>query len=310
MSIPEFHRFFRPLLELLKDKQPRKNQNIVEEMTQVFHLTPAELQELIPSGSRTRVADRVTWGLTYLRQAKLVESTARGVSRITDRGLSFLATAPTEISPAGLMQFPEFEAFQRRDKPKSTASVPTAPVPMPQTATPGEQMDAAYAQLSAALAEDVLERAKTMSPAFFEKLVVDLMRRLGYGGTNEDAGLVIGQSGDGGVDGVISQDKLGLDKIYLQAKRWKNGTVGRPEVQSFVGALSGQHAAKGVFITTSAFTKDATAYAAGLANHKVILIDGHELSRLMVEVGLGVAVEKRYEIKRVDSDYFTEDLDG
>jgi restriction system protein len=308
MAIPEFYRFMRPSLEILADGQPRHVQEIVRTVASRFGLSDPEIAELIPSGRKTRVRDRTEWSLTYLRQARLVDRTKPGTYKITERGGDYLTKAPQVIKPDELRQFPEFVDFLNRSAttapPSTSASTPERPAP--DSGTPQEMMGAAFRVLNVELARQLLDQVKSMSPAFFEQLIVDLMLRLGYGGPASDAGMTLGRSGDEGVDGVIKQDKLGLDNIYLQAKRWSQGPVGRKEVQAFVGALYGQGASKGVFITTSQFTKEAVDYARNTPNIKLSLVDGEQLAVLMIEHDLGVSVEKRYDVKRVDSDYFTE----
>ncbi len=308
MAVPEFSRFIRPALELLADGQPRHVNEIEAGIVPAFHLGQADLEDRTPSGSITRVRDRTQWALTYLRQARLIEPAGRGVSRITARGAEYLKRAPEVIKPALLEEFEEFRAFHRRSRPKGGNGAPTQEdaVAPPQPETPEEAIASAFVEHNAALAEQVLDRVKSMTPAFFERLIVQLMLKLGYGGIADDAGSTLGRSGDGGVDGVIKLDKLGLENVYLQAKRWGDGVVGRKEVQAFVGALSGQGASKGVFITTSTFSADARRYAADNKAFKLSLVDGRELSRLMMECDLGVALVLRYDVKRIDSDYFTE----
>jgi restriction system protein len=309
MAVPEFHIFLRPVLEAFHDGAPRHWRDVERAVSAALKLTEDEQQELLASGRGTRVEDRVQWALTYLRQAKLIERTGKGTNRITERGKQYLPTAPKVITRSELYQFPEYAEFQRQSRPSPTngksAPPPSQPaLSYPESLTPEERMEASYQELNAALAQEVLERVKGMPPAFFERLIVKLMLRLGYGRATEEFGEVLGKSGDGGVDGVINQDKLGLEKIYLQAKRWSDGPVGRKEVQAFVGALSGQGASKGVFMTTSCFTKEATSYASNLSNFKISLVDGLELARLMIEHDLGVALVQRYEVKRIDSDFF------
>ena len=313
MPVPEFHRFFRPALALLADSQSHALRDIEKALADQFQLSAEDREELTPSGRCTRLYDRTQWALTYLRQAKLVENAGRGVNRITPRGVDYLKRCPDVIKPADLEQFAEFVDFQTRRRPTSGSGqqvqadpATSAPVSVPEKVTPEEAMASAYAALNSALAQDLLERVKAMPPVFFEQLIVKLMLRLGYGGTADDAGQTLGKSGDGGVDGVINQDKLGLEKIYLQAKRWTDGTVGRPEIQRFIGALSGQGASKGVFITTSTFSQEAKEFARFVPNFKISLVDGVELARLMIEHNLGVSLVERYEVKRVDSDFFAE----
>ena len=278
-----------------------------------FLVTQKESEELLPSGRSTRLYSRVQWALTYLRQAKLLKSVGRGVNQITPRGSDFLLNSPDVIKPSDLLIFPEFVLFQQRNKAAPDVSLVTSTINFfgagptdTDKITPEESIEAAYQILNDALAQEILEKVKAMPPVFFEQLIVQLMLSLGYGGTMSDAGQTLGKSGDGGVDGVIKQDKLGLDKIYLQAKRWTEGSVGSKEVQAFVGALSGQGASKGVFITTSTFSKAAKDYTKLNHAFKVSLVDGLELASLMVDHNLGVALVKRYDIKRIDSDFFDE----
>lgn len=314
MAVPEFFKFLRPALELLNDGKMHSLRDIEKTLADQFQLSAEDRDELTPSGRCTRLYDRTQWALTYLRQAKLVEGVSRGVNRITQRGMDYLMSCPKVIKPADLEQFPEFVEFQTRRRPASNGEQPqlqdTSADPIivvGDKATPEEEIGAAYTALNVALAQELLDHVKAMPPAFFERLIVQLMLRLGYGGTSDDAGQTLGKSGDGGVDGVINQDKLGLEKIYLQAKRWDEGTVGRKEIQAFVGALSGQGASKGVFITTSTFTKEAKEYARYNLSFKLSLVDGVELARLMIDHDLGVSLVQRYEVKRVDSDFFSEE---
>lgn len=312
MPIPEFYHFIRPALELHKDGQPATMKQTELVLADKFAISPEEREELLPSGRSTRLYSRVQWALTYLRQAKLLESVGRGVNKITARGTKFLQTAPATIKPSDLAVYPEFVAFQQGSRAANGVAAQPASVTTDMVAstndkvTPEESIEASYQTLKDALAQDVLERVKAMPPAFFEQLIVQLMLSLGYGGTVEDAGQTLGKSGDGGVDGVIKQDKLGLEKIYLQAKRWNDGTVGSKEVQAFVGALSGQGASKGVFITTSTFSKAAKDFTKLNHTFKVSLVDGLEMARLMIDHNLGVSLVQRYDVKRIDSDFFTE----
>lgn len=310
MAIPEFYYFIRPALEYHQDGQTHHWRDVERAAIKRFALTENDLAEMIPSGRKTRLADRVQWALTYLRQAGLLESPQRGANRITQRGREYLRRAPDPIKPEDLAEFPEFAEFIRpRAAPSTTTRdlvVNTVTPAVETTATPEETMAAAYDKLNAALAQDVLERVKQMQPARFEQLIIDLMLKLGYGGADLPHKR-LGGPGDEGVDGVINQDKLGLDKIYLQAKKWSDTPVGRKELQAFVGALSGQGATKGVFITASKFTQDAKDYVNKMLNLKISLINGLTLARLMIEHNLGVALVRHYDLKRVDSDFFTED---
>ncbi len=312
MPIPEFYHFIKPALELHKDGRPVLMKQAESALADKFSISAAERVELLPSARSTRLYSRVQWALTYLRQAKLLKSVGRGINQITERGSEFLTSSSSIIRPSDLTQFPEFVIFQQGTKtPSDLASqtVPPAASAVDDASdkmTPEESIESAYQTLKDALALEILERVKAMPPVFFEQLIVQLMLSLGYGGTMEDAGQTLGKSGDGGVDGVIKQDKLGLDKIYLQAKRWNEGTVGSKEVQAFVGALSGQGASKGVFITTSVFSKQAAEYAKNNHAFKVSLVDGIELARLMIDNNLGVSLVQRYDVKRIDSDFFSE----
>ena len=305
MPVPEFYYFIRPALEAHREGQARDLASVRREVVSSLKLTPLDEEELVASGNTTKAYDRTQWALTYLRMAKLLEQPKRGWNRITDRGQEFLSTAPAIIRPELLQVFEEFRDFQK-PKIKLTPSIAeTVEVEVPLVSTPDETLDSAFGTLQSQLAEDVLERVKGMSPAFFERLIVDLMLRLGYGGPSGD-GRVLGRAGDGGLDGVINQDKLGLEKIYLQAKRYTNGSVGSPEVQGFAGALMGHGARKGVLITTSSFSSSAKSYVSSLTEYKISLIDGIDLAKLMIDHDLGVALARRYDVKRIDSDFFTE----
>lgn len=312
MPIPEFSNFIRPALELHKSGNPVVLADVEAHCITLFHITPQEREEMIPSGHCSRLYSRVQWALTYLRQAGLIKSVSRGVNQITSDGLQYLPVSPAVIKPNDLREFPAFVPFANGNKAPKTGAASTLPpdkpnpLPLPEQETPEELVAETYNTLRESLALEVLERVKAMPPAFFERLIVLLMLRLGYGGGVAEAGEAIGKSGDGGVDGVISEDKLGLDKIYLQAKRWDNGTVGSKEVQAFVGALSGQGASKGVFITTSVFSKQAKEYVRTMHSFKVSLMEGIELARLMIDYDLGVSLVQRYDVKRIDSDFFAE----
>ena len=300
MSIPDYQTVMLPLLRLLADGREHPVRGAVEAISDEFHLSPNERQQLLPSGTSTVIGSRVGWARTYMKKAGLVDSTKRGVIKITERGVAALKKNPPRIDVKFLDQFPEFIAFRtlRHDH--------TPPVDAPlASATPEEALDEAYQTLRAGLESELLNRVKTASPAFFERLVIDLLVRMGYGGSFRDAGQAVGKSGDGGIDGIIKEDRLGLDLIYLQAKRW-DSSVDRPEIQKFAGALQGHRARKGVFITTAAFTKGAREFAEKI-DSKIVLIDGEELARLMVDYGVGVSLVSAYELKRVDSDYFSEE---
>ena len=307
MSVPEFYRFFRPCLELLISNGPMHSGDLAKAIAEKFDLSQADKEELIPSGKRTRVVDRTLWATTYLSQAKLLSRPKRGWSEITSRGRTFLAGAGDVIKPEELEIFPEYVEFKSRSRQKPTSQPIgiTASV-FTDSSSPEESIALAHKEVNLQLAQDLLDQIKGMSPVFFENLIVKLMLRLGYGGSVEDAGQTLGKSGDGGIDGVIKQDRFGLDNIYLKAKRWTDGTVGRKEIQAFVGALAGHGANKGVFITTSTFTKEAVEYAKTLHSAKLSLVDGIQLANLMIDSDLGVALSARYDVKRIDSDFFNE----
>lgn len=300
MAIPDFQSLMVPLLRLAADEDEHTLAGSVDALAAEFSLTPTELAQMNSAGRSRTFYNRVAWASTYLRAALLLASTGRGRFKITVRGSSVLAKDPKRIDIPYLMQFPEFKASRDGSgKPYGVAG----PVPTAAEQTPEEVFEASYQSIRAALEQDLLARVKAASPAFFEQLVVDLLVAMGYGGSQADAGKAIGQSGDGGIDGVIKEDRLGLDSIYLQAKRWE-GNVGRPVVQAFVGSLAGQHARRGVLITTSDFSGEARKYVEGI-EQRIILIDGAELARLMFEFGVGVTpVGAAYVLKRVDLDFF------
>ena len=309
MPLPDFQTVMRPLLQRLSDGGEHPIKALRAALAEQFSLTPAELEERIPSGRATTFQSRVGWATTYLYRTKLIGRPRRAVYRITDRGREVLDKNPDRVDLKVLSQFEELAEF--RGKTDSPEPGQTLGVTSPEAATgaethtPEEQIDRAYRELRVALAGDVLDRVFEQSPDFFEQLVLDVLHAMGYGGSREDAAERLGQSGDEGVDGVIREDRLGLDLIYVQAKRWQN-VVGRPEIQKFYGALHGQRATKGVFITTSSFSREAIEYAAGVSP-RVILVDGRELAQLMIDHEVGVTVERAYALKRLDLDYFVQD---
>lgn len=268
-----------------------------------FNVTDLERSELLPSGRQAVFDNRVGWAGTYLKKAGLVDRPARGKYQLTSLGRKVLEQAPPAIDNHYLSQFETFRQFIGEN---DDSSVPSASPDSGQS--PQDTLDAAYQKINAALADDILSEIMKQSPAFFERLVVKLLRNMGYGGSLEDSGEVVGQSGDEGIDGIIREDKLGFSSIYIQAKRWeRDKAIGRPEIQKFVGALAGQGASKGLFITTAQFTKEAHQYVRKQHTTKVVLVDGQMLAKLMIEYNLGVSIETVYEIKRIDSDYFSED---
>jgi restriction system protein len=302
MSIPDFQTTMLPLLQYTADQKEHSFHEAVDALALTFHLTDEEREELLPSGRQATFDNRLNWASSYLKHAELLESTKRGYFRITQRGMEVLQRNPTKINIDFLMQFPEFQEFRATRKEKG--AIAGSAIEITSIQTPEELLEDGYQKIRQELAQELLNRVKACSPRFFERLVVELLVMMGYGGSIKDAGEVIGKSGDEGIDGTIKEDRLGLDVIYIQAKKWE-GTVGRPEIQKFVGALYGQRAKKGVFITTSSFTREAEDYARNI-DSKVILIDGKRLAEFMIDFNVGVAAVTSYEIKRIDSDYFTE----
>ena len=305
MAIPDYQTLMLPVLKLASDEAEHKFSQAVEELADEFSLSPEERSELLPSGSQAVFNNRVGWARSYLKQAGLLSSPKRGYFRITESGLKLLQTNPPKIDNSVLEQFPEFIEFKNRRKEKSEEDgTQEAVTEEEETQTPEDSLASAYSKLRNSLESEILTSVKEASPSFFERLVVDLLVKMGYGGNRKDAGKALGKSGDGGIDGIINEDRLGLDVIYIQAKRWE-GTVGRPEIQKFAGALQGQRAKKGVFITTSNFTKEAKEYVS-MIDVKIILIDGELLSSLMADHNVGVSIVGQYEVKKLDSDYFDE----
>jgi restriction system protein len=302
MAIPDYQTLMLPLLTVLGDGQEHTVREAREWIAQQFSLSEEELRTTVPSGKKLLFADRLSWATTYLKQAGLVASPKRGVYRITPRGVQMLAATPSRIDNELLSQFPEFNEFRERSSESGHAELKV----QAEADTPEESLDAAYQRLRSAIEAELLQQVKAASPAFFERLVVELLVKMGYGGSLEDAGRAVGRSKDGGIDGIINEDRLGLDVIHIQAKRWDGRTVGRPDVQSFAGSLDGVRAKKGIFITTSGFSADSGAYVERI-DKRIVLIDGARLAQLMFDFGVGVVPVAAYEIKRVDSDYFSEE---
>jgi len=297
-----------PVLKLAADGKEHKFSHAVEALADQFALSQEERNELLPSGSQAVFNNRVGWARSYLKQAGLLGAPRRGFFVITTKGQQLLAQNPSEINVAVLEQYPEFVEFKNRRKEKTESNYETSDTEASEQSTketPEDALASAYKKLRVALEAEIISAVKESSPSFFERVVVDLLVKMGYGGNRQDAGRALGKSGDGGIDGIINEDRLGLDVIYIQAKRWE-GTVGRPEIQKFAGALQGQRARKGVFITTSFFTKEAKEYAS-MIESKIILIDGEHLAKLMAEHNVGVSTVGMYEVKKLDSDYFDEE---
>ena len=303
MAVPDYQSLMLPLLKITGDRQEHSLGEVIDTLALQFELTDADRQEILPSGRQGKFDNRVGWARTYLKKAGLVESTGRAKFRITDRGLEVLRTNPVGINNRFLRQFPEFLEFQttsRQSNKRDDEEEAEEP-----SQTPEEILESSYQGLRHDLALELLERVKNSLPRFFENLVVDLLVAMGYGGSKADAGQAVGRSGDGGIDGIIKEDRLGLDVVYIQAKRWE-GTVGRPVVQAFAGSLEGQRARKGVLITTSQFSQDARDYVTRIEK-KIVLIDGEQLAQLMIDHNIGVAEVASYVVKKADLDYFGEE---
>jgi restriction system protein len=303
MTIPDYQTVMLPLLRLASDEQEHSVREAIEKLADQFELSEQERKELLPSGRQATFDNRVGWARTYMKKAGLLESKRRGYFKITGRGLEVLQKGPQAINVKFLEQYPEFIEFRTK---RTTTDKPTTSEETQEdkTQTPEEAIEAAYQAIRNNLASDLIQQIMECSPSFFERMVVDLLVKMGYGGTRTEAGQAVGRSGDEGIDGIINEDRLGLDVIYIQAKRWE-GPVGRPEIQKFVGALQGQRAKKGVFITTSSFSKQAVDYASMIESN-VVLINGETLAKLMIDNNVGVSPVAAYEIRRVDSDYFNE----
>lgn len=306
MAVPDYQSLMLPLLQLAAKKGGElSTSEAVDVLAKELGLTDEDLKEMLPSGTQATFVNRVGWAATYMKKAGLLEGTRRGYYRITEKGRELLQTQPKAINVKILQQYPEFLEFQKlkgtRSKEKITETQEVT------EKTPSEALEAAYENLRDELAEELLGKLKKVSPSFFERIVVELLVKMGYGGSRADAGRAIGRTGDGGIDGIIKEDKLGLDVIYIQAKRWDDNPVGRPAVMQFAGALQGQKASKGIFITTSRFTDDAINYVSQIGS-KIVLIDGEQLANLMIEHDVGVSTVSVYPVKRIDNDYFEDSV--
>jgi restriction system protein len=295
-----------PLLRSAEDQEEHSVSAVTIDLADYFELTEEETEELIPSGRAKTFKNRVGWASTHLKKAGLLEAPRRGYLTITSRGIEVLEENLERVDMGLLNRYPEFLEFRSRTNGTGNiaTSVKSSVEPTSKEETPEEVMESAHRQIRDELAAELLQQIMSCSPAFFEKLVVDLLVSMGYGGTRSDAGRSIGRSGDEGIDGIINEDRLGLDIIYIQAKRWQ-APVSRPEIQKFVGALQGKRARRGVFITTSSYTNGAADYASNIEN-RVILVDGETLASLMIDHGVGVSEAATYSIHRIDSDYFEE----
>ena len=301
MPIPGYQNIMLPLLKYIVDQQEHSSREVIDGLATSSELCEAEKQKLLPSGQQAIFDNRVGWAKTYLKKAVLLEYTQRGYFKITARGSEVLKRNPQSIDTKYLNQFPEFIKFKSKTSIEASSETIDNDVELVYQKTPQEYLEAAYLEIKQGVAEEIINRIKACSPSFFERLVVKLLVKMGYGGSIKDAGQAVGKSGDGGIDGIIKEDKLGLDVIYIQAKRWE-GTVDRPEIQKFVGALHGFRSKKGVFITTSNFSNEAINYVSTIDN-KIVLINGDRLAQLMLEYGVGVSTVEVYEVKKIDEDF-------
>lgn len=293
-----------PLLQYLTDGKEHRIRDVVEGLTEHFELTQEERAELSPSGQSYVFYNRVAWAKTYTRMAGLIDNPRRGIIVITDAGKELLASNPARVDMKLLQKYESYRKWKSKPSPKRSKKSPKEYNEQEESKTPEEQIETAFETIRHNLAKEILAQLKACSPSFFEKVVIDVLVDMGYGGSRKDAGEAVGRSGDEGIDGIIKEDRLGLDIIYIQAKKWE-GTVSRAEVQKFAGALQGKRARKGVLITTSEFSSGARQYASSIEN-KMILIDGEQLAHLMIDFNVGVAVEANYQLKRIDSDFFEE----
>ena len=298
MAIPDYQTIMLPLLQFASDEKEHSIHEAIEFLADQFNLTLEEKKELLPSGQQEVFVNRVGWARTYMKKAGLLESPTRGAFIITQRGKKVLTSNPSKINNKLLIQYKEFKEFKKRKR-----KLVDAPETLEfQEKTPEEAFEAAYENLRTELSSEIIDHLQKVDPSLFEKIVIEVLVKMGYGGSLRDAGKAIARSGDEGIDGIIKEDRLGLDIIYVQAKRWTT-TVGRPEIQKFAGALQGQRARKGIFITTSNFSKDAINFTSNIES-KIILIDGDQLSDYMIDFNVGVTTTSKYELKKVDSDYF------
>lgn len=301
MAVPDYQSLLLPLLKLAGDGQAETLIKAEEILADQFSLSVEDRAARLPSGQQTVLRNRTGWASFYLKNAGLIEKPRRGIFRITNRGREVLASNPVSIDLNYLLRFQDFKDFYQRGQSKIIDPVATQE---PSVRTPDEVLQGAYQTIRSDLATEILDRLLKASPEFFENVVVELLVSMGYGGSRQDAGERIGKSGDGGIDGIIKEDRLGLDAIYIQAKRWQSN-VGRPEIQKFVGALQGQRAKKGVFMTTSSFSSDAVDYVSRI-DAKVVLLDGSQIANLMIDHDVGVSPITTFVIKKIDSDYFEE----
>lgn len=306
MAVPDYQTYMTPMLQLLSDGLEHRITDVAARLAVHFGLSEEDQRDMIPSGRKSRHYDRVGWAASYMKQAALIFSPRRAWYQITQRGLD-IVQAGYEVNTAYLEQFVEFQEFRARSRAANDVEdISTTPLAQQtQLQTPDEVIETAYQELRAALASELLDRLKEASPQFFEQAVIDLLLAMGYGGSSREAASRVGRTGDGGIDGIINEDQLGLDVVYIQAKRWQ-GTVGARDVRDFSGSLDERKSQKGVFITTSDFTREARDFVERTSK-RIVLIDGQRLAQLMIDYNIGVTARKTYVIKRVDEDYFSEE---
>lgn len=306
MTIPDFQSLMLPLLRFYADGKEHTNRESIDYLADQLKISSEQRKELLPSGRAPVLDNRIAWARTHLKAANLLENTRRGVFRISNRGKEVLKSKPEKISMNLLMQFLEYadwRGMHRKNQEKRQSG--EVQLVIESSTTPEEQIEQAYENLKNNLASVILSQLRGSSPSFFERVVVEVLVKMGYGGSLKDAGEAIGKSGDEGIDGIIKEDRLGLDIIYIQAKKWES-TVSRPEIQKFAGALQGKRARKGIFITTSDFSQSAREYVSAI-DSKIILIDGQRLAQFMIDFNVGAITEATYELKRIDADYFSEE---
>ena len=302
MTIPDYQTIMLPLLQIMSDKKEHSIQDITKLLGDHFKLSDEEINELLTSGKQTIFYNRVGWARTYLSKAGLVKQTKKSCIVITDEGNKVLSENLKKITNKYLMKYPSFVEFRKRRKKVDNGKKATQSKDNDEL-TPEENLENSYQEIRDKLSYDLLELVKTCTPKFFERLVVEMLVKMGYGGSWKDASKAIGQVGDGGIDGIIDEDRLGLDSIYIQAKKWTGAPISRPELQKFVGALAQKHARKGIFITTSSFSKDAISFAENI-EYRIVLIDGERLTEYMIDYGIGVTNIASYDVKRIDNDFF------
>ena len=311
MAVPKYNEFFSPVLRALETGEIKHVSEIRKFALDYLNVSEEDRKAMLPSNTQRLVDNRVNWSITYLRKANLIERVARGKYKVTKTGLRVLHEKKDHVELKDLYQFDSFRQFINTDtmsEEKKDLSKPSVLEDL-QEGTPQDNLNASMEQINKELSANLLSEIMERSPAFFEKMVVQLLLKMGYGSALED-GFVTGCSGDEGIDGIIREDKLGFSSIYIQAKRWaEDKAIGRPEIQKFVGALAGQGAQKGLFITTGTFTKEARSYVEKQLSTKVVLVDGEKLTKLMIEYNLGVSVETVYTIKKIDTDFFSEEND-